>query len=172
MKNQILDFFTLHRQIFGICPDPDCGSIFRLSDCHVYLKKRPVADWMDALAREEERLARLEEKLEEREQEIREKAREAGRRQAARAVRKIDSVFAPRKLNPDDAKVIFHPIDYVVFNGMKDKEAIKNIILLDRKPRSTDHRRLQRSIEKAIEKGRYEWQTVRANEDGTIKVER
>ena len=80
MNNQILDFFTLHRQIFGTCPNPECGSIFRLSDCHVYLRRRPLADWMDALNREEERLGRLEEKLAAREREVREKAREAGRR--------------------------------------------------------------------------------------------
>jgi predicted Holliday junction resolvase-like endonuclease len=48
---------------------------------------------------------------------------------------------------PDDAKIIFHPIDYVVFDGMK-KESIKNIILLDRQEKGTDHRALQRSIEK------------------------
>ena len=38
------------------------------------------------------------------------------------------------KTNPDDAKVIFHPVDFVVFNGMKagsNGDALKSIILLD-----------------------------------------
>jgi predicted Holliday junction resolvase-like endonuclease len=76
-----------------------------------------------------------------------------------------------RKLNPDDAKVIFHPIHYIVFNGMKAPEPIKNIILLDRKEKGKDHRGLQRSIEKVVEHENYEWQTLRVQEDGKIKVE-
>ncbi len=79
-------------------------------------------------------------------------------------------LFTPHKLNPDDAKVIFHPIDYVVFDGMK-KESIKNIILLDGEEKRTDHRILQKSIEKAVERENYEWQTLRVQEDGKIKAE-
>ena len=74
------------------------------------------------------------------------------------------------KLNPDDAKVIFHPIDYVVFDGMK-KESIKNIILLDRQEKGTDHRAVQKSIERVVEQENYEWETLRVQEDGKIKVE-
>ena len=74
-------------------------------------------------------------------------------------------------LNPDDAKVIFHPIDYIVFNGMKAPDPIKNIILLDRQAKGTDHRSLQKSIGRVIEHENYEWQTLRVQEDGKIKVE-
>lgn len=35
-------------------------------------------------------------------------------------MKQVDKVIHPQKLNPDDAKVIFHPVDYAVFNGMKD----------------------------------------------------
>ena len=86
-------------------------------------------------------------------------------------MKKIDPIFSPRKLNPDDAKVIFHPIDYIVFNGMKAPEPIKNIILLDRQAKDGNHRALQRSIEKVVEKENYEWQTLRILEDGKIKTE-
>ena len=125
---------------------------------------------MDKITLEENRLDRLEEKLAEKKKDLQEKAREAGRKLAQRAVKKIDPVFTPHKLNPDDAKVIFHPIDYLVFNGMK-KESIKNIILLDRQEKGTEHRALQKSIEKVVERENYEWQTLRVQEDGKIKVE-
>jgi predicted Holliday junction resolvase-like endonuclease len=167
--SQIVDFFTLHRQIFGVCPH--CREIFRLSDCHVFLKKRPVHDWMDELARMKDRLARMEERLEAEREEMAEKAREAGRRRAQRAVKRIDPIFTPRRLNPDDAKVIFHPIDYVVFDGMKGGERIRNIVLLDREGTGAEHRRLQKSIERAVVRGRYEWRTLRVREDGTVSVE-
>ena len=168
MKSDIVKFFGLQRQIFGICPK--CQDFFRLSDCKIYIKKKPLADWMDKITLEKGRLDGLEEKLEEKKEHLQEKAREAGRKLAQRAVKKIDPVFTPHKLNPDDAKVIFHPIDYVVFDGMK-KESIKNIILLDRQEKGTDHRALQKSIEKVVERENYEWQTLRVQEDGKIKVE-
>jgi predicted Holliday junction resolvase-like endonuclease len=169
MKSDIVRFFGLQRQIFGICPN--CGDFFRLSDCKIFIRKRPAPDWMDKITLQENRLTELEEKLEEKKGELQEKARGKGRRLAQKAIKKIDPVFAPRKLNADDAKVIFHPIDYIVFKGMKDNDSIKGILLLDRQAKDGNHRAIQRSIEKVVEHENYEWQTLRVQEDGRIKVE-
>lgn len=168
MKNDIVKFFTIQRQIFGICPH-SC-QLFRLSDCKVYRKVKPTHDWMDKLESEETRLDGIEERIEAKKDDMQEKAREKGRQEADKQVKKVDRVFSPRKLNPDDAKVLFHPIDYVVFNGMKNNE-IKNLLLLDRQTKSADHRRLQSSIEKTIERGNFEWVTLRVEENGEIKEE-
>jgi predicted Holliday junction resolvase-like endonuclease len=168
MKSDVVKFFALQRQIFGICPK--CEDFFRLSECKIF-KKKPVPDWKDEITLEKDRLDEAEEKLEEKKKELQRKAQEKGRISAQLAVKKIDPIFTPRKLNPDDAKVIFHPIDYIVFNGMKAPEPIKNIILLDREEKGTDHRALQKSIEKVVEHENYEWQTLRVKEDGKIKVE-
>jgi predicted Holliday junction resolvase-like endonuclease len=169
MESDVVKFFALQRQIFGVCPK--CQDFFRLSDCKIYLRKKPVLDWMDKIDSEHERLDKAKERLEEEKAEIREKAREEGRKLAQLTIKKIDPIFTPRKLNPDDSKVIFHPIDYIVFNGMKEGESIKNIILLDRKEKGTDHRALQKSIERVVERKNYEWQTLRVQEDGKIRVE-
>lgn len=169
MKSDILKFFNLQRQIFGICPNS--GEFFRLSDCKVYVNTRPTRDWMDKLDLESQRLDGLEERIAEQEELLREKAREKGRREANRLIRKIDRVFTPRKLNPDDAKVVFHPIDYVVFNGMKNANSIKSIVMLDRQTKSSEHRHVQNSIQKAIARGNYEWLTLRVLDDGSIKEE-
>jgi predicted Holliday junction resolvase-like endonuclease len=135
------------------------------------MKKKPVPDWMDEITLEKDRLDEAEEKLEEKRKDLQRKAQEKGRKRAQLAVKKIDPIFTPRKLNPDDAKVIFHPIDYIVFNGMKAPEPIKNIILLDRQSKDGNHRSLQKSIEGVVERENYEWQTLRVQEDGKIKVE-
>jgi predicted Holliday junction resolvase-like endonuclease len=161
-------YLTVQHGIFGVCPK--CMDFFRLSDCKVFSKKKPVSDWMDAIEKESERLAEFEQKISEMEDELREKAREKGRKQALDVVKKIDPIFVPRKLNPDDAKVIFHPIDYVVFNGMKTA-SIQNIILLDRQTNDKSHKKTQKSIEKAIDKENYCWQTIRVCDDGKICVE-
>jgi len=169
MKSDILTFFSLQRQIFGICPNS--GEFLRLSDCKVYLKTRPTKNWMDKLDVEAERLDGIEERINEKEEALREKAREKGRQVARKLIRKIDRVFTPRKLNPDDAKAVFHPIDYLVFNGMKGGASIRNVVLLDRQPKLSDQRRLQKSIERGIERGNYDWLTLRVSNDGSIKEE-
>lgn len=159
---------TLQRRIFGVCPN--CNDFFRLSDCRIYSKKKPLLDWKDKIERENEKIDSLEEKISEMESELREKAREKGRRIAERVIKKIDPIFFPRKLNPDDAKVIFHPIDYVVFNGMKSKEPMKNIVLLDRETRISAHKKIQRSIETVINHERYEWLTIKVEDDGKVCI--
>jgi len=165
----ISKLLTLQRRIFGICPH--CNDFFRLSDCKIYTKKKPLLDWKDKIERESEKIDSLEEKIIEMKKELQEKAREKGRRIANRVVKKIDPIFFPRKLNPDDAKVIFHPIDYIVFNGMKSREPMKNIVLLDRKTRISSHKKLQRSIENTINHERYEWLTMRVDDDGKVCTE-
>jgi len=168
MKNDIVKFFTVQRQIFGICPHS--SQLFRLSDCKIYRKIKPKHDWMDKLELEEARLDGIEERIEAKKDEMQEKAREKGRQEAGKQVKKVDRVFSPRRLNPDDAKVLFHPIDYVVFNGMKNNE-IKNLLLLDRQTKSANHRRLQSSIEKTIDRSNVEWVTLRVEANGEIKEE-
>ena len=116
-NNQLLKFFQLQRQIFGICPHT--GNVFRLSECHIYVKKKPEPDWLQQIEAAQIKISNAEEKLDEKEETIREKARIVGRSEATKMVRKIDKIFHPLKLNPDDSKVIFHPVDYIVFNGMK-----------------------------------------------------
>ncbi len=169
MIDDIVRFFAIQRNIFGLCPC--CGEIFRLSDCRVYLRTKPQKDWMDILESKDNHLNRKEEKIDEIEEALREKARAAGRRMARRAITRIDPVFAPRHLNADDAKVLFHPVDYVVFCGMKDSGIVKEIVLLDRKAEAPKRRRVQRSIEKVVEAGKYDWLTVRVQNDGTIVEE-
>ena len=47
MNSELIKFFSVQRQIFGVCSC--CGDIFRLSDAKVYLKEKPQPDWMDKL---------------------------------------------------------------------------------------------------------------------------
>jgi predicted Holliday junction resolvase-like endonuclease len=89
-------------------------------------------------------------------------------------IKKVDKVFVPQKLNPDDAKVIFHPVDFIVFNGMKagsNGDALKSIILLDSEKKTTDQKRIQKSIIQSVEKENYEWLTIRVDNDGSITQE-
>lgn len=167
--DSLVEFFAIQREIFGICPC--CGEIFRLSDARIYLRARPRKNWMDLLEDQDQLLDQLEEQIGEAEEELRDKARKSGRRRAQRAIKRIDPVFAPRNLNADDAKVLFHPVDYVVFKGMKEPGFVDSIVLLDRETKDPGRRRLQRTIEKAVEKENYDWVTIRVGDDGKIATE-
>lgn len=168
MKSDLNTFFSISRQIFGVCPKT--RQIFRLSDCKIYLKTSPQKDWMDKLQDKEESITTREEKLDEKKNEMQEAARIKGRKAADKVIKKIDKVFSGRGLNPDDSRVIFHPVNFVVFDGMKDKE-IDKIILLDEETKDSERKVLQKSIEKVIEKGLYEWETLRVTDAGGIAMD-
>ena len=165
MKKELVGFYRVQRNIFGICPHS--GEIFRLSDCKVFLRTKPTRDWKDELDHESDRLDGMEDRLDQKEEQLREPARKKGRIQALQMIQSLDPVFTPRNLNPDDAKVLFHPVDYVVFNGMK-AASMKNLLLLDRSGTTGDRRVLQRSIEKAVSAGSYEWVTISIDDDGKV----
>jgi predicted Holliday junction resolvase-like endonuclease len=166
MKHELVALYRAQRNIFGICPHS--GEIFRLSDCKVFLRTKPKTDWKDVLDHESDRLDGVEERLDAREGRLRETARKKGRKQASETIKRIDTVFGPRKLNPDDAKVLFHPVDYIVFDGMK-AASMRNLLLLDRSGTSGERRALQQSIEKTVSKGNYEWVTISIDEDGKVR---
>jgi predicted Holliday junction resolvase-like endonuclease len=167
MNADLIKFFSYQRQIFGVCPC--CGELFRLSDCKVYRKDAPVSDWKEKLEKQNIALDHFEEKLDLKMGEMRERAREAGRKQADKLIKKVDLVFAPLKLNPDDAKVVFHPIDFLVFNGMKAKE-LKNLIILDSRNKPSDLKPIQESVADVISKGNYEWLTMNVEIGGKITM--
>ena len=166
MKSELIKFFAVQRQIFGVCSC--CGVIFRLSDTNVYTKKKPVPDWMDKIERSNARLDKAEEKIDSEEGEIREIARQKGRVAAMKTTKKIDTVFYPNKYSPDDAKVMFHPVDFVIFKGMKNGD-VTNLILFDRKVKGRDEKAVQKSIEKTVSRENYEWVTVHVSEDGSVE---
>ena len=125
---------------------------------------------MDKLEKSRKKIDKQEENLFAKESEMRANARIEGKKLAYKTARKVDKIFTPRKLNPDDCKVVFHPVDYVVFNGMK-KNDIKNLVILDRKIKSPKNRGLQNSIRNSVEKKNYEWLTLRVQRNGSISEE-
>lgn len=169
MQKEVLEFYSSLRHIFGVCTC--CGEIFRLSDCKLYQKKKPDNDWKEELDKEIQRLENLEEKIREKIETNKEAARTLGRQNADKLVKKIDKIFHPLKLNCNDCKVIFHPIDFIVFNGMNNNHgdcAIKEIMLLDKNNKSGQYLNIQRSIENVIKTKNYDWLTLRVENNGQI----
>lgn len=163
MQEQI-QFFNNLRQTFCHCGK--CGETYRLSDSVLFEDKRPNLDWFDKIDREIAKVE-LQEKL------MRDKIAKAkleatieGRVQADAHIEQFDTLFKPLGLSPNDAKVHFHPVDYIVFNGMNSiVPKIKNIVLLDRKENRGE---LQDSIRECIHDERYGFLTIKIKNDGTV----
>jgi predicted Holliday junction resolvase-like endonuclease len=133
MHKEIISFYSTLRELFVFCPA--CQKPHRLSDCKLFQKSKPESDWKEKLDKDLDRLGQMEELLEEKIELAREAARLVGRKSADKAIKQIDPIFAPLKLNCDDSKVIFHPLDFIVFHGMKNRDKpceVTEIVLLDK----------------------------------------
>jgi predicted Holliday junction resolvase-like endonuclease len=155
MQKEIFEFYGALREIFVFCPA--CQQPHRLSDCKLFQKAKPAADWKDKLDRDLAQLERAEGALLEKIELAKEASRHLGRKAADKAISMIDPIFAPLKLNCNDSKVIFHPVDFIVFHGMNNRglSGVTEILLLDKAKKSTEALAIQKSIEKVVQKGNY-----------------
>lgn len=166
--------FTLHslrpplRSAARTCP-PGCGELFRLSDAELFTKGATPRTVFDRVADEFEKLARRGERFDEQEAGLREAAVRAGQRQATRKLKAIAPFFSGRGVNPQDVKVLFDPIEYVVFRGLNTDSGVKAIELVDRAPDSTRREKVQESLRKVIAEGAVEWGTYRIDLEGRIE---
>lgn len=165
----VFDQFQLFRKILAVCPC--CGEIHRVSDLKLAAKGKAEKTWLDEYDADSLKLELKEQEFDEQEDKLREAAKEAGRKQAAKVFQKaICPSLQKLKLNPYDVKPIFHPIDFVAFNGMTDQEEISNILLLARE-QCTMLDPIRKQIKKAVDNYKYDWQVARIDDGGNINLE-
>jgi predicted Holliday junction resolvase-like endonuclease len=122
----------------------------------------------------ETKLSTLEEEenlFEEHEKKLRQQATERGRHKVPSLVRKsMDSQFAKLKYDPYDIKALLHPVDFVVFDGLENKQDIRNIVFLSKAVNNEPLNRFRDSIERITEKRDYDWRVARVSVDGKIEM--
>ena len=162
-------FFQLNKQIFGICPC--CGDFFRLSECDLFQGEAPEADWLDSLTGRTQDIEAEAVDLANRKSLVREEAKTLGRIRANEEIKDIDTLFHPNNLSADDAKTIFHPVDFIVFNGMNDPKSrfVENLVFLDGPKETPEAKAIQTSIADTIANGEYEWIVLRVDKDGAVR---
>jgi predicted Holliday junction resolvase-like endonuclease len=153
------------KRIYGICPC--CAEPFRLSEAALFTKSAPPRTVFERMDDAYSRLERRSEKFDENEEEIRESARRLGQLAARRRLREIAPFFTARKIDPQDVKLLFHPVEYVVFSGMQN-DRCASVDFIDHPPADRDRETIQCSLEQAIRAGNLEWQTFRIGEDGRV----
>lgn len=181
--NQLLYIINGVQGILGICPC--CGEFFRLSDAKIgfsssSVKKSPYQEYL----LEQNRVNKLEkkvdaaetryynykEKQEEKLEHEREKARESGRRKVKSTLKKIDPVFSGNGFNPQDVKVIFDPVEYIVFSRLNSSLPVNGIHFVSHEPTTKRQEKIMEHISKVIDKGNIEFEVIRVKKDGSLGI--
>ncbi len=158
------------RKILCICPC--CGDIVRVSDLHLKVKGPTTKTWLDTYEAEIIAMSKEEEKFNEKEQKIRDESVEKGRNEAKKIVNNVVlPIFRKLKINPFDVKPILNPVDFLVFDGMTDKEKIKNLIFLSKTSKIESLNIIRKQIKETISKKNYIWQVGRIDELGSLSFE-
>ena len=169
LSDSFLEMFQQFKTILCLCPK--CNGLSRLSDLQLRSKEKAPTTWLDDYDSTLQNLDKQESEFEEKEGEIREKAAERGRAQVPEIVRKsMDAQFAKLSYDPYDIKPLWHPVEFVVFDGM-NKGDINNITLLSRSSTNSNLQNLQKAVTKAVDEKLYDWKVVRVSLDGNVEFE-
>ncbi|MGA2270100.1 MAG: Holliday junction resolvase-like protein [Bryobacteraceae bacterium] len=128
--------------------------------------KRPQSI-VDTLRAAERQLDKEDEKLALTADALRGAAAKAGKRATKKLLRRIDPIFSGAGYDPQDAKVIFDPVTYVLFDGMSEGN-VNSIVLLAGPAENKRTENLQSSIKQAIKKGNMEFKTLHVSNDGQV----
>jgi predicted Holliday junction resolvase-like endonuclease len=164
--------------ILAICPC--CGEIFRLVEGKFILpQKRPkTCEYLELVAvenkvdTEEERVALAEGGFEERFNKQKERLIEQGRRPAKRKLKKIDPTFSGEDIDPQDVKVIFDPVEYIIFHGLSSEKRVDLVEFVSRSPDSKTQEAILESIDMTIRNGNVEFETLHMRDDGSFDLEK
>jgi predicted Holliday junction resolvase-like endonuclease len=170
MKYEVGLYLREQRHIFGICPD--CGQITRLSDIQVSYRGKYVPDWKDKIDKKleywENKLGDYESKRDEEHAKAIERARKT---LLPKMLDKLFPLMRSQGIQPEDVKVILHPLDFIGFDGMNTEESVKRILMLESKSNQAFRKELQTSIQNTIDNGKYDWNLLRVDNTGEITIE-
>ena len=165
--NELVQQFQDFRTILCVCPC--CGDIVRISDLKLRTTGKTNRTWRDKFDRDMQKMDTMEEQFDEMEQGLRELARERGRLAAQKVFNNaISPALKKMKYNPFDVKPIFYPIDFLVFNGMNDKESVDELILLSKQSNIPSLNTIRDKINLAVSQENYGWEEARIDDEGKI----
>jgi predicted Holliday junction resolvase-like endonuclease len=93
-----------------------------------------------------------------------------GRRRAKKRLRKIDPTFSGREIDPQDVKVLFDPVEYLIFHGLNSDRGVDFVEFVSRVPTSRSQESIVKSIDKTIRAGDVGFETLHMKDDGSFEV--
>jgi len=151
-KIALIDYLMAQSQIY--CECPVCMEMFRLNEARLTFGKIARKDLLSKLREQREQFA-----------EVLQKARKDARKRS-RAISKgmmlehICPHLPTFKHHPRDARFLGDPIDFVIFNGLFSKKKVDEIIIAEVKSGNSKMGETEKSVEKAVEKGKVNFELI------------
>ena len=170
MADNIVNLFQSFRTILCVCPC--CGDLVRLSDLRLKYKGKAPSTWLDTYDSKVKRLEKKESLFEEKEGELRDAAIKRGRAKVPELICKcMDKDIASFNYNPYDIKALLHPVDFVVFNGLNERNKLEDVTFLSKQTSNEALRKIRSSLESTIDKEKYDWRIARVSVEGKVELE-
>lgn len=164
------------QDILAICPC--CGEIFRLVEGKfIFPQRKPktcgyleLIAFESRLSAEDERVTSAEARFEERLEDQREDLTEKGRRRAKQKLKKIDPTFSGRNIDPQDVKLIFDPVEYLIFHGLNSEDGVDMVEFVTRVPENKRQEAIVESVDSTVRHGDVEFETLQMKDDGSFEI--
>lgn len=164
--NEVSFYLTEGRRVFSVCPR--CGAVHRLSELALAKRGEHETDWLDELRGQrqglEGTLAGLEEQ---RKGMVAEARRRAEVEELPQLLRRAAPAFDGTSIDPRDVRILFHPVEFAVFEGMNSGDGVRGVTLLHLGRGGA----LVEGIGAAVERGNVGWRTIRVDDDGNVRVD-
>ena len=164
------------QEVLAICPC--CREIFRLVEGKfIFPRKRPkTCEYLELIAREgnlsdqDDRLTSAEGRFDKKLEEGRRQLTEQGRTQAKKKLKMIDPIFSAKNIDPQDVKVIFDPVEYLIFHGLNSEDGVDLVEFVSRSPSTKTQEAIVKSIDKTIRDGDVGFETLHMRDDGSFEI--
>lgn len=137
----------------GYCPS--CTGMFRLSEVELFYIPDRRRDFLSEIRKKESEL----------EQRVAIERNDAVKRSRSALMGSLVESMRPFlpgfKHHPGDLRSIWHPVDYISFNGLAARE-VQSISIVEVKSGRSVLSGVERSIQKAVEEGKVTFETVTA----------
>ena len=170
----LVSIYNNFKSILCLCPH--CSQINRLNELSLSGKIRPPTTFLDTHYDELEKYAKHEEDVE---SEILERTNKLIKKKQLQHVKEFQKSLSPKirniTKNPFDIIGIYNPIDGIAFTGMNNRISssvfdVSKIILFNRRSKDEGVSKINDSMKKIIDDGKYDFKTIRWT-DEELKVE-
>ena len=151
--------------LYAQCPCPECGEQFLLKDSSLFYlsnfspqAKTLYQEQLNALKEREEELRASVEKM------------KTTSKVGAEAVNigflleRLAPCMSAFPFDHNDCRSLFDPIDYLVFEGLNEKQKVEKITFMDIKTGKARLNRHQKEIQTAVENNQVSWDTYKMEE--------
>jgi len=158
LTETVISVLRSEDQMAGYCPS--CRSMFRLSEVELFYIPDRRRDFLTEIRKKEEAM----------DQRVADERTDAVKRSRASIMGSLAETVRPFlpgfRHHPGDLRGIWDPVDYTAFNGLASRN-VESITFVEVKSGRSNLNGVERSIQKAVDDGKVQFETVTPLSDET-----